>query len=685
MGGSSHRIEILLIGVVLLLGSAFAAGASLLPHGTPLFAVTLEAEPFASQREGFAWPAPDLRAYASRASAAARDLRAVALARPELAAGAGLLLAVGVVARIVGRRLTLGACARAVRRSARAAAGIAGGHKVRPYEHCRNALHRLRRAALRVATAMQQRATPSPAVAVAPLVVDIATPLPAAPATPGALEVAAIPDEMPTLTLPAARGCSPDELAQAVAAALTREWQARGLRSPVVALDVEAARDSGRARVTLDADPCGERELCALPDHLARANDGWSVRWRGGTLEVVTPPVVAAGAESGPLLVPALQHGRRGRLCRYVTLGWPGARDAAAHMGFYGARAAEALHACMASLLYAYPPEALALAVIERGQMSPLYAAAPHAVALPGSPRAALAALDRALLRGAARGPARRLVLACIDPDETLLAGVARLVARAQEHPGAPLTVLLAQTQLLPQGRELYALLPACITAGGAGDPALLPGRGGWPCRGAARLVIGDQHASGTPHLLGESGVRAALAALAAGPRGLPPVLWDTVATAPPDRAPAPVWDCGLPADAADDPLAARLARAFSGHEASGEAPPVIPSAEAHARSPWPAGPGTMSPAELAALISRILVEPAIIAATPPGLTKRRLAALLPPAARQHAAELMAWLDAAGLLEAPRDESLRWREPRRLRDADPESIAAQLRRMSPGS
>jgi hypothetical protein len=95
------------------------------------------------------------------------------------------------------------------------------------------------------------------------------------------------------------------------------------------------------------------------------------------------------------------------------------------------------------------------------------------------------------------------------------------------------------------------------------------------------------------------------------------------------------------------------------------------------ADSPWPAGPGRMRPGEVATLVERLLSDPAIVAATPPGVTKGRLRGLVEPGLAE---PLLAWLDAAGVLAEPSRPELRWREPRPLREREPDVIADRLRR-----
>jgi hypothetical protein len=90
----------------------------------------------------------------------------------------------------------------------------------------------------------------------------------------------------------------------------------------------------------------------------------------------------------------------------------------------------------------------------------------------------------------------------------------------------------------------------------------------------------------------------------------------------------------------------------------------------------WPAGPGRMRPVLVEALIKRLLSDPAILGATPPGLTKNRLKPLVEG---QLVEPLLLWLDAAEVLTDPSKPEVRWREPRVLRSADLAWIAERLR------
>ncbi|MFQ3630784.1 hypothetical protein [Roseiflexus sp.] len=89
--------------------------------------------------------------------------------------------------------------------------------------------------------------------------------------------------------------------------------------------------------------------------------------------------------------------------------------------------------------------------------------------------------------------------------------------------------------------------------------------------------------------------------------------------------------------------------------------------------------PSLLSIEHLEAVIALLASAPTIVAATPPGVTKGRIAALLAPEERRHAGLLMEWLDRAGVLVEPRSEALRWREPRPFCSNDIAWITAQVR------
>lgn len=137
-----------------------------------------------------------------------------------------------------------------------------------------------------------------------------------------------------------------------------------------------------------------------------------------------------------------------------------------------------------------------------------------------------------------------------------------------------------------------------------------------------------------------------------------------------------------IPPDDEPSSLTTPLAQALDQVLAQARATPQVtePTPPDTAAPDWPAGPGRMQPADVAAIIERLRSDPAIIAATPPGVTKGRLRGMVDPGLAE---PLLVWLDAAGVLAEPERPELRWREPRLLREADRTAIAARLRATPP--
>lgn len=131
----------------------------------------------------------------------------------------------------------------------------------------------------------------------------------------------------------------------------------------------------------------------------------------------------------------------------------------------------------------------------------------------------------------------------------------------------------------------------------------------------------------------------------------------------------------------ATSPLAAALDRVLVLAREAGPPAPASsgdgaePAADGGAPSPWPTGPGGMTPADVGELVARLRSDPAIIAATPAGVTKGRLRGIVDGALAEL---LMVWLNAAGVLAEPSRPEVRWREPRLLRADDDAAIAERL-------
>lgn len=127
------------------------------------------------------------------------------------------------------------------------------------------------------------------------------------------------------------------------------------------------------------------------------------------------------------------------------------------------------------------------------------------------------------------------------------------------------------------------------------------------------------------------------------------------------------------------DPLINALMRALQSAPAMPADAPDNASASISSNHLSPSVSSALSVERLAAIVAHLAIAPTIAAATPPGVTRGRISALLPPEERRYAALIMERLDRAGVLVEPRSEALRWREPRPFRSDDIDWIVTQVR------
>jgi hypothetical protein len=220
----------------------------------------------------------------------------------------------------------------------------------------------------------------------------------------------------------------------------------------------EASIDHRRARVYLmiDAHP-GETELLtALPERVKTALPGAQAQWRQTSHAQALLTCVIPGnlptTQSGRLLLPVGQHEPVSRL---PTIH----RGASAisflplrtwrHIGFYGGKAIDTASSALVNLLYAEAPAALAVTIIDQGQISAYYKGAPHLVPMPGSATESLIALGRAMRHVAeSDGAIRPLLIVLVEPDAPTFAAYDDLIARLARYPAAPVYTLLVQRRL---------------------------------------------------------------------------------------------------------------------------------------------------------------------------------------------------------------------------------------------
>ena len=324
------------------------------------------------------------------------------------------------------------------------------------------------------------------------------------------------------------------ERAQAAVAVIAQIWRDLNLHSVVTAVDATRAPGSGPVFVTIDPHPEDDGRLDDLPARLIQERPTWRAAWRRGLLTVFVHTEGTMAPVGGPLLLPALMHGRGGKLTRFLPLA------SCRHLGLYGAGALRALQGLLGELLFAQPPSNLALMIIDQGELTPLYRDVAHLVPVTLDGEAALKLLAGMLQRQTSTQEAltqvRPLVLVVVEPDDGRLQALSTLITRLRAAPKAPLHVLVVQERLRRAGRELYALLPAIITSAGQGSADLLPGSAAWPKPGAARLVGPKMRLDGRPLCINESALAAMITQLRGKLTCLPPTIWDRSAASEPAR-----------------------------------------------------------------------------------------------------------------------------------------------------
>jgi len=247
------------------------------------------------------------------------------------------------------------------------------------------------------------------------------------------------------------------ERAAMVIATILDIGERQGMTHSVVTFG-EASIDHRRARVHLmiDAHP-GETELLtALPERVKTALPGAQAQWRQTSHAQALLTCVIPGnlptTQSGRLLLPVGQHEPVSRLPT-IHRGAPAISFLPLrtwrHVGFYGGKAIDTASSALVGLLYAEAPAALAVTIIDQGQISAYYEGAPHIVPMPGSAADSLTALGRAMRHVAeSDGAIRPLLIVLVEPDAPTFAAYDDLIARLARYPAAPVYTLLVQRRL---------------------------------------------------------------------------------------------------------------------------------------------------------------------------------------------------------------------------------------------
>ncbi len=148
------------------------------------------------------------------------------------------------------------------------------------------------------------------------------------------------------------------------------------------------------------------------------------------------------------------------------------------------------------------------------------------------------------------------------------------------------------------------------------------------------------------------------------------------------------------PSVLADAPVPSDVLQTFFDHGAIALTPPIpasvdSPQSEPHSASvDCPQSDHTLfltgdrmttdTQTILSTVLQALTTDPRIVAGAQPGVSPKRVRVLLPTPWKPHTSTLLAWFDAAGILEPPRDANQPWRTPRPLRETDVASIAKAL-------
>lgn len=507
----------------------------------------------------------------------------------------------------------------------------------------------------------------------------------------------------------------PPPLPVALAAVIRRALVATGTRS--LWLGLQWRGHSATALFAFADDP--DATPIALAERIA-AETGGRCRWTAHGLQISLPRTLDLAPRPWPLLVPVLTV-ERGATWALVLDRWR-------HLALYGAQAVGVTYQILTQLLTEHAPTELAVALIDPQRLlGALYGVAPHRLTIDQPPALLLGQCLYALRQG--HGATERpLLLVVVEPDDATISALLLLLPWLQAASQAPLHLVVVAAGVRPTGRDLYALLPGVITAGGSGDARLLPGAPEhWPKAGSAQVISRAGRWSGQPLLLDEATVAATIAQLPmCAITALAPTLWHAGAGAPPvgvaadSSRPAPaesVLPNSMPSDhapavstanaaahrgdalaisvdpAVEDRGVTRLTALIDGvaevpRAAVATSPPEAEPNAADAAWPTDLAP-EVRPGDLRVLWTTIVDDggyhPSLRGGNgaKAGLTLRRLRGLAPDRLQGALPRLLVWFDRARLLHAPAREDVPFGMPRLPVSTDLTWIAQQLVAISP--
>lgn len=323
-----------------------------------------------------------------------------------------------------------------------------------------------------------------------------------------------------------------DSAAAAIATVLD-VYERHGLtQSEVVFAEASVARQRTQVRLIIAAHPDDAGALEDLPDQIQTTMPESRAQWQRTAQTqpalMITMRGCVPAMRSGRLLLP---------VARRLSGAWLPAinRNALAvsflplrawrHIGFYGSKAVDSASAAIIDLLYAEAPDALAVTILDQGQISSLCKGAPHLVPMPGA-AAALNALGRsARLALPSDATVRPVLIVIVEPDATLLDAYDDLTTRLLRRPDSPVYTMLVQTRMPDVARRPPPSLPAVITGSGSG---WLTGAGRAPSPGTVRILAPHMRLERQCHVYDAARLAALSGVLRAGSvQSLRPTVWD--------------------------------------------------------------------------------------------------------------------------------------------------------------
>lgn len=324
-----------------------------------------------------------------------------------------------------------------------------------------------------------------------------------------------------------------DGAAAAVATVLD-VYERHGLtQSEVMFAEARVERQRAQVRLIVAAHPDDARALEDLPDQIQTTIPGSQAQWQRTAQAQPALMITVHGRvpamRGGHLLLPVARRlpvvqlpaiNRSAPAVSFLPL------RAWRHIGFYGGKAVDSASAALIDLLYAEAPDALAVTILDHGQISSLCQGAPHLVPMPGAAADALNALGRSARSALPSDTTVRPVLIVIvEPDATLLNVYGDLTTRLLRRPDAPVYTMLVQTRAPEVTQRLPPSLPAVITSGGSGR---LPGAGDAPSPGKVRILTPHLRLERHCHVYDAARLAALSGVLRAGSvQSLRPTVWD--------------------------------------------------------------------------------------------------------------------------------------------------------------